>query len=162
LALVAIAAVAAAAVWYFAVRPKPSAAPATWDPRVATLAGYVQHQQGLAWKRPLRVTYLSAPVFAQRLGTDLATARPKSAPFGTNTARYQPADRTLYVNAGRADVYSEVAVVGQLAEALHDQYVGGTSPAAAELDAARAQAAFAHTLSRAQAAVLHQEEIRGS
>jgi hypothetical protein len=156
-----IAALAVAAVWYLAVRPKETGAPARWDPRVAILAGFVQHQQALAWKHPVRVAMLTATGFADRFGPQVARAPRRPLLAGANVARYSPGDHTVYVAGGLTDLYAEVGVVGQLAEALHDQYPGRGSRAAADLDAAGAQAAFVRGLTPIEARDLRAQELRG-
>jgi hypothetical protein len=84
-----------------------------------------------------------------------------SGPSGTNVARYVPANRTVYVEVGLVDLYTNVAVIGQLSEALHGQYPGLSSTVAAQVAASRAQAAYVATLSPRQALALRQEQARG-
>lgn len=151
-AVILLAAGAGTAAW-FATRSHVPGAPASWDPRVGQLAGFVQHDRGLAWKQPVRIDFLTPASYRARF----ATVAGGPGPVGAIRARYVSSDRTVFVAGSYLDLYGRVAVVGGLTEALQDQYPGATS-ALADSEAVRIQADYVRTLTPAQQQVLRQLE----
>jgi hypothetical protein len=154
-ALVLIVAIAGAAAWQFVLKPK-SAWPAHWDPRVASIAAFVQTHAAVTWKHPVRIVFESKAAFA----VDAAAAPAGPSPQGASVARYVPADATVYVNGTAVNVYAKVALTGQLTEALEAQYLSSASPAI-DREAAKVQAAMIQSLPATQAALLLQQTPRG-
>ena len=160
LALLALIALGGGAGWYFFLRPKAPSTTSAWDPRVASTVAFVSHEEGLAWKHPIQVQFLSHASYQARFGESLASAGAQAGPVGSDVAEYVPARGVVYVSGATLDYYSRLALTGQLAEALRDQYPGSASAAAVRILAGKAQSSYLSELSAAQIRALHVEQAQ--
>jgi hypothetical protein len=148
---------AGVAVWILVLRPPNPSPPSGWDPRVAPIASFVQHQRGLIWKHSLRVSFVSSQAYADRFGV----AYPSS-PGGSNVAHYDSSDDQVYVTGTPIDLYQLFGLAGQLTEALDGQYGGSAPTSAGYVEAAKIQAAWVRTLPASAVQALESQARAGS
>jgi hypothetical protein len=148
---------AGVAVWILVLRPPNPSPPSGWDPRVAPIASFVQHQRGLIWKHSLRVSFVSSQAYADRFGV----AYPSS-PGGSNVAHYDSSDDQVYVSGTPIDLYQLFGLAGQLTEALDGQYGGSAPTSAGYVEAAKIQAAWVRTLPASAVQALESQARAGS
>jgi hypothetical protein len=160
LGAIALLAVAAAAAWYFLLRPGAPSTPSAWDSRVVPTVAFVAHQERLAWKHPVRVVFLPKSEYQARFGETLASAQSRPGPAGRDVAEYVASGPVVYVNGASLDFYARYALVGQLTEALRAQYPGSASAALVRANAIRVQSAYLSDLSAAQVRALRAEQAR--
>ena len=145
-AVVVIVAIVAACIAM--VRGREALGPSEWDPRVASLAAFVEEERGYTFAHPVYVKFLTAeeyrayatdgPLseddreyyrtsarFFRALGliggdVDLAAEQDEISDSGT-LAQYSPSDRTVYVRGIEVTPSLRVTLVHELTHALQDQ-----------------------------------------
>jgi hypothetical protein len=126
----------------------------TWDPRVASIASFVEHSRGLTFRHPVAVEFLPQDVFvawvtAERgeagstsgaLGVDSAPAPPAPPDLTTSlvVGAYLPADRTVRIRGLELTPDVRVTLAHELTHALQDQVFDLASSQRTSTDGGRA------------------------
>jgi hypothetical protein len=156
--LLVVAFLAVVAGTYLVVRRElTKSAPNPWDPRVAALARFVQSDSAMTWGHPVAVRFLTPGEFSSEASGK--SARP--GPVGTNVALWVPDAKAVYVDGTSVDIYTDVALVGQLTEAIAAQHPGRFPGAQVGAEAERVQAAYVRSLSPSEQITLHREQRAG-
>lgn len=125
---------------------KKASYPKAWDPRVASIAGFVARERGLAWKHPVYVGFqpqaqfarqlVQGGQFSQRQQSGLEALRAFGLVWGNVDASkltqqiasndvdsfYDPTRHTIYVKGESLAPSVQVMVAYELDQALLDQY----------------------------------------
>lgn len=124
--------------------------PASWDPRVAPIAAFVQSQRGLKWKHPVKVEFLAPARFdalmAKESSPDTKSASEAQTTFDVMRAigvasgnvdlgkaerqfaqsdvvgQYVYSDRTVYVSGDQLTPYVRSVLAHELTHALQAEY----------------------------------------
>ena len=124
--LAAIAVIAGAAGYVRQHSGQPSY-PASWDPRVAPIAAFVQSERGLHWKHPVKVEFLSTARFSALMAKESA---PDTKSTDQTQAIFQVM-RAVGVASGNVDLarseqqFAQSDVVGQYVDSDRTVYVSG-------------------------------------
>jgi hypothetical protein len=145
-----VAAVALLAGVVYVLRHQRPAYPSAWNPRVASIAAFVQNSRGLTWKHPVKVMFLTPAQFAAKLDIASAGSRPTtptaqqqielarafglewgdvdaSTPptstwVGAMVADYDASKKEVYVDGPVLTPFVDAAVAHALTNALEDEY----------------------------------------
>jgi hypothetical protein len=148
-AVVTVLALLAAGMVYLVRKQSPDH-PSAWDPRVASIATFVQNSRGLSWKHPVSVEFLTASEFAVKVDATASGtgAGSQSNQQGLELARsfglvwgnvevptlattagalelpavYEASAKAVYVDGLVLTPFVDAAVAHALTSALEDQY----------------------------------------
>ena len=148
-AVVTVVALLAAGVVYVLRHERP-AYPSAWNPRVASIAAFVQNARGLTWKHPVNVSFLTPAQFdakvdtpragsgsthptaqqqielARAFGLEWGVVGPSTIPTSTwvggLAADYDPSKKAVYVDGPVLTPFAAAALAHALTSALEDEY----------------------------------------
>jgi hypothetical protein len=129
-AVIAVVALVTAAVAVVVVRDGGTSFPTEWDPQVASIAASVESLRGLTFKHPVRINYLSAQAFEQRLTPSADDLKKEHAQIETATGLFR-ALGFIGANVNLADAATTTQTADTLAFYDIDTkqvYVRGTGP----------------------------------
>jgi hypothetical protein len=123
--------------------------PSAWDPRVASIAAFVQSSRGLNWKHPVTVTFLTAAQFATKVeapagreqtgptarqqievarafglewGNAETSISPTTAQVAALAVAYDASKKVVYVDGRVLTPFVAAALARALTNALEDEY----------------------------------------
>jgi hypothetical protein len=145
-----------AGVWLVLTHRHRTAAP-TWDPKVASLATFVSERTGMSWVDVVNVDFETPDQYE----VDTSAIAPGPQTLASGRARWVVGLGTVFVD-GPPDPIDDLAVVGQLAEAIQSQHPGAVPPPAAAAEVVGIQRAWLATMGPAVRSALAGQAAGGA